>query len=71
MNNCLGWLTTCPASDINFKSNLKRATAAEVREALKIIEGKPGTKTKEKLLQAALKKKEAKTALEGGEHEAD
>lgn len=66
MNNCLEWLTTCPASDINFKSNLKRATVAEVREALKIIEGKPGTKTKEKLLRAALKKKETKeTALEG------
>lgn len=59
MSECLGWLTTCPASDINFKGNLKRATAAEVRKALEIIEGRPNTKTKEKILRAALKKKEA------------
>lgn len=59
MSECLGWLTNCPASDINFKSNLKRATAAEVRKALEIIEGRPNAKTKEKILRAALKKKEA------------
>jgi len=59
MSERLGWLINCPASDQNFKGNLKRATAAEVRQALETIEGKPNTRTKEKLLRAALKKKEA------------
>lgn len=55
----VGWITNCPATDGNFKAHLKRATAEEVREALKIIEGRPNSKTKEKALRAALKKKEA------------
>lgn len=58
MNKHVSWLTTVPASDINFVNNLKAASAEEVREALKIIEGKPHTKTKEKALRAALKKME-------------
>lgn len=59
MNDCVSWLVTCPPSDINFKSNLKRATAEEIREALAAIEGKKEVKTKTKLLRAALVRKEA------------
>ena len=34
---------------MNFKTNLKRATAAEIRETLKIIEGRREVKRKKKL----------------------
>lgn len=59
MTENVKWLTTCPVSDQNFKDHLKAASAQEVREALEFIEGLPFTKTKEKALRAALKKKEA------------
>lgn len=51
-------LVGTPASDMNFKTNLKRATAAEIRETLKIIEGRREVKTKEKALRAELRRKE-------------
>lgn len=62
MTDCVSWLITCPASDMNFKNQLKRATAAEIREALEIIEGRKEIKTKKKALHAALKR------IEGGKH---
>lgn len=62
MTDCVSWLVTCPASDINFKNQLKRATAAEIREALEIIEGRKEVKTKKKALLAALAR------VEGGKH---
>lgn len=31
MTDCVSWLVTCPASDLNFKNQLKRATAEEIR----------------------------------------
>lgn len=58
MTDCVSWLVTCPASDLNFKNHLKRATAEEIREALEIIEGRKEVKTKKKALLAALAKVE-------------
>lgn len=57
-NEVIKWLVRTPASDMNFKTNLKRATAAEIRETLKIIEGRREVKTKEKALRAELRRKE-------------
>ena len=58
MNNNVNWLVTCPSNDGNFKNHLEYASAEEVREALEIITGQRNTKTKEKILRAALKRKE-------------
>ena len=58
MNNNVSWLVTCPSNDGNFKIHLEYASAEEVREALEIITGQHNTKTKEKILRAALKRKE-------------
>ena len=58
MNNNVNWLVTCPSNDGNFKLHLQYASAEEVREALYIIIGQHNTKTKEKILHAALKRKE-------------
>lgn len=60
MSEVIGWLVGTPASDINFRSNLKKATAEEIEEALKAIEGRSQTKTKEKALRAELRRKAAK-----------
>lgn len=59
MTEHVKWLTTCPVSDQNFKNHLEAASAQEVREALEFIDGLPfTTKTKERALRAALKRKE-------------
>ena len=58
MNNNVSWLVMCPSNDGNFKNHLEYASAEEVREALEIITGQHNTKTKEKILRAALKRKE-------------
>ena len=57
-NEVIKWLVGTPASDMNFQTNLKRATAAEIRETLKIIEGRREVKTKEKALRDELRRKE-------------
>ena len=57
MNNNVNWLVTCPSNDGNFKLHLEYASAEEVREALHMIIGQHNTKTKEKILCAALKRK--------------
>lgn len=36
----IGWLTTVPASDMNFKIHLQNATIEEIKEALSIMMGK-------------------------------
>ena len=61
MNNNANWLVMCPSNDGNFKNHLEYASAEEVREALHIIIGQHNTKTKEKILRAALKRKEQDT----------
>lgn len=62
-NEVIKWLVGTPASDMNFKTSLKRATAAEIREALKIIEGRREVKTKEKALRAELRRKEKRKEI--------
>lgn len=57
MNNNVNWLVTCPSNDGNFKLHLEYASAEEVREALHMIIEQHNTKTKEKILCAALKRK--------------
>lgn len=42
----IDWPTTVPASDINFKGALQRASAEEIEEAMKMIDGRSGVKTK-------------------------
>lgn len=34
------WLTSVPATDINFKIHLKEATTEEIKEALSILKAK-------------------------------
>lgn len=58
MNDNVSWLVTCPCSDNNFKLHVEYATPDEIREAIRLTEGKPNTKTKLKALQSALKRKE-------------
>lgn len=31
------WLTTVPATDLNFKNHLKKATTEEIKEALSVL----------------------------------
>lgn len=62
----IGWLTTVPSTDINFKGALKRATDDEIRESLRIMDvqyrlltGKPiGNKTRIAALERELRKRE-------------
>lgn len=56
-NETVSWLVMTPASDLNFKMQLRRATAEDIREALAAIEGKKETKTKKKALLTALARK--------------
>ncbi len=56
--NHVGWLVMVPAGDFNFKTHLKEASAAGIREALAQVEGKPKTVTKVKALRAELKRRE-------------
>jgi hypothetical protein len=51
----LSWLITVPHSDGNFKSNLEKANAETIKEALK--DNSLG-KTKRKVLESKLKKLE-------------
>jgi len=51
------WLANTPASDLNFKSALKRANAEEIREAIAIVETRRETKTKLKALNTELRKR--------------
>lgn len=43
MTDNIKWLTTVPASDVNFVSHLKTATEDEIKEAVSIMTG-AGTK---------------------------
>lgn len=56
--NHVSWLVTTPACDWNFKSHLKKASAADIRKAIAQVEGKPKTVTKVKALLAELKRRE-------------
>lgn len=60
MNDNVGWLTTVPASDCNFKSHLQTATVEEIKEALSIMTGKGerGNATRIAALSRELRKRE-------------
>ncbi|MBI5634885.1 MAG: hypothetical protein HZA15_15565 [Nitrospirae bacterium] len=52
------WLTNCPPSDHNFKSELKKADVATIRKAIEVWNKKAERKTAIKLLTARLRKLE-------------
>ena len=54
----ISWLTTTPASYINFKSALSTAEDWEIKSAIKTIEGKENVKTKIAALERKLRKRE-------------
>lgn len=40
MTENVSWITSCPASDGNFKSRLQSATTEEIEEAIHIMVGR-------------------------------
>lgn len=54
------WLTTVPATDLNFKNHLKAATTGEVKEALSMLKanGEKGCISKISALSRELRKRE-------------
>ncbi|EOS68789.1 hypothetical protein C818_02664 [Lachnospiraceae bacterium MD308] len=60
MNNNISWLTTVPATDINFKSHLQHATVEEIKEALFVLAEKEekGNKSRVTALSRELRKRE-------------
>ena len=56
----IGWLTTTPATDLNFKNALLRAEDYEIMDAIKAMEGKNNVKTKITALERELRKRERK-----------
>lgn len=56
MNN-VSWLLTCPCSDGNFESHLKKATAEEIKSVLAQLPIKSSV-TKKIVLKAELRKRE-------------
>lgn len=59
MNKNIRWLTTVPATDLNFKSHLKTATAEEIKEALSILKtnGEKGCVSKISALSRELRRR--------------
>lgn len=53
----ISWLTTCPASDVNFKSHLKNASDEEVRKAISILATKEKSASKISALWRELRKR--------------
>ncbi|MDE7438943.1 MAG: hypothetical protein K2N23_00275 [Clostridia bacterium] len=52
----ISWLISCPASDCNFKANLKRASMSELKLALEEIPQK-GNKTKRAAIEGEIKRR--------------
>lgn len=54
------WLTTVPATDINFKRHLKAATTEEIKEALSMLKasGEKGCVSKISALSKELRKRD-------------
>lgn len=59
MNENIRWLTTVPATDLNFKSHLKTATEEEIKEALSILKtnGEKGCVSKISALSRELRRR--------------
>lgn len=62
MSDNIGWLTTVPATDCNFKVHLKTATTEEIKEALSVLKanGEKGCVSKISALSRELRKREKK-----------
>lgn len=58
MSNNISWLTTVPATDMNFKNHLQYATVEEIKEALSIMNGKEGNASRIAALSRELRKRE-------------
>lgn len=59
MSENIRWLTTVPATDLNFKSHLKTATAEEIKKALSILKvnGEKGCVSKISALSSELRRR--------------
>lgn len=60
MGSNISWLTTVPATDMNFKNHLQYATVEEIKEALSIMAGKgeKGNASRIEALSRELRKRE-------------
>lgn len=59
MSDNIRWLTTVPATDLNFKNHLKSATTEEIKEALSILKasGEKGCISKISALSRELRRR--------------
>lgn len=59
MNENIRWLTTVPATDLNFKNHLKTVTTEEIKEALSILKanGEKGCISKISALSRELRRR--------------
>lgn len=55
-NTPISWLISCPASDGNFKANLKRASMSELELALEEMP-EEGNKTKRAAIESEIKRR--------------
>lgn len=53
----IGWLTTIPASDGNFKMHLDYATVEEIKQAIEILEKQEKSKSKIIALERELRRR--------------
>ncbi len=60
MGSNISWLTTVPATDMNFKNHLQYATVEEIKEALSIMNGKEGNASRIAALSRELRKRDKK-----------
>lgn len=65
MSNNISWLTTVPATDMNFKNHLQYATVEEIKEALSIMNGKEGNASRIAALSRELQKREKESRRMG------
>lgn len=56
-NENIKWLTTVPATDMNFRSHLYMATDEEIEWSINIMLGKKGNASRIKALQRELRKR--------------
>lgn len=57
-NENINWLTTVPATDVNFKTHLKMATDEEIEWSISLMSGKKGNATRIKALRRELRERE-------------
>jgi hypothetical protein len=56
-NTCFSWLTTCPSSDVNFKSHLKEADFSTLERARDYLIGRPCTKTARTAIEREMRRR--------------